>query len=265
MINHTCTFSFVFGQTFIDRVTCDITGMDCCGILLGKPYQFDRRDKYDAYNNTYTLNMDGNAHLIRCTSPTTSSNLLITCKQVKKVATQAKSMALIFVREQQVSPSPTISINDSPMEISILLDSYQHVFKEPSCLPPIRSIKHSIDLQPGASLPNCPLYRTSASHNDEIKKQIHDLLDRGLIKPIISPCASLIILVEKKDGTWHLCVDFRALNKVTIKNRYLFPRIDDLLDQFQGAKYFFKIDLKSGYHQVRIKPGYTWKASFKTR
>lgn len=197
--------------------------MDYCGILLGKPYQFDRRDKYDAYNNIYTLNLDGDAHLIRCTSPTTSSNLLITCKKVKKVTTQAKSMALIFVREQQVSPSPTISVSDSPRELSILLESYQDVFKEPSCFPPIRSIEHSINLQPRASLPNSSLYHTYSSHNDKIKKQIHDLLDQGLIKPSISPCASPILLVEKKDGTWCLFIDFRALNKVTMKNRYPLP------------------------------------------
>ena len=84
--------------------------------------------------------------------------------------------------------------------------------------------------------------------NDEIKRQIQELLQKGHIQPSSSPCGSLIVLVQKKDGTWRLCIDYRALNKITVQNRYLIPWIDDLLDQLKGVKYFIKIDLKSGYH-----------------
>ena len=79
------------------------------------------------------------------------------------------------------------------------------------------------------------------------------------------PCGRLIVLVQKKDGTWRLCIDYRALNKITVRNRYLIPRIDDLLDQLKGAKYFSKIDLKSGYHQVPIEPSIVWKTAFKAK
>ena len=102
------------------------------------------------------------------------------------------------------------------------------------------------------SLPNGLIYQCSVLGKDEIKGQIQELLQKGHIWPSSSLCGSLIVLVQKKDGTWRLCIDYRALNKITIQNRYPIPWIDDLLEQLKGAKYFSKIDLKSGYHQVPI-------------
>jgi hypothetical protein len=84
--------------------------------------------------------------------------------------------------------------------------------------------------------------------NDEIKRQIQELLQKGHIRLSSMPCGSPIVLVQKKDGTWRLCIDYRELNKITVRNRYPIPQIDDLLDQLKGVKYFSKIDLKSGYH-----------------
>eukprot|EP00253_Pinus_taeda_P009417 PITA_09417 len=85
---------------------------------------------------------------------------------------------------------------------------------------------------------------------EEIKKQVQELLDQGVIKPSTSPCGSPIVLVLKKDGTWKMCIDYRALNKITVKNRYPLPCIGDLLYQLNNAIYFTKLDLRSGYHQV---------------
>jgi len=84
--------------------------------------------------------------------------------------------------------------------------------------------------------------------NEEIKCQIQELIQKGNIRPSSSPCESLIVLVRKKDGTWRLCIDYIALNKITVWNQYPIPQTNDLLDQIKGAKYFSKIDLKSGYH-----------------
>jgi hypothetical protein len=100
--------------------------------------------------------------------------------------------------------------------------------------------------------------------NAEIKKQIQDFLDKGIIMPRTSPCGSPIVLVPKKDGTWHMSVDFRALNKIKVKNHYPLPRIDDFLDQLKDGKYFNKLYLRSGYHQIRIVEEDTWKTTFKT-
>jgi len=101
--------------------------------------------------------------------------------------------------------------------------------------------------------------------NEEIKWKISELLEMGHIKLSDSPCDSLVLFMPKKDGSWRMYIDYRTINKITIKNRYLLPRIHDLLDQLQGAKFFSKIDLNSGYHQVRIKKEDTWKTTFKIR
>ena len=99
----------------------------------------------------------------------------------------------------------------------------------------------------------------------EFKKQIQELLEKGIIQKITSPCGSPIMLVPKKDGTCIMCVYFRALNKITVKYYYPLPRIDHLLDQLKYAKYFTKLDLRSGYNQIIIVEGDIWKTTFKTK
>jgi hypothetical protein len=146
-----------------------------------------------------------------------------------------------------------------------IVEEYEDIFTSPAGVPLHCQVKHPIDLTPGAPLPNGPIYRRSVLENDEIKRQIQELLQKGHIRPSSSPCGSPIVLVQKKDGTWRLCIDYRALNKITVRNRYPIPQIDDLLDQLKGAKYFSKIDLKSGYHQVPIKPSDVWKTAFKSK
>ena len=146
-----------------------------------------------------------------------------------------------------------------------VVEEYEDIFTSPTGVPLHCQVKHPIDLTPSASLPNGPIYRCSVLENDEMKRQIQELLQKGHIQPSSSPCGSPIVLVQKKDGTWRLCIDYRALNKITVRNRYPIPRIDDLLDQLKGAKYFSKIDLKSGYHQVPIEPSDVWKTAFKSK
>jgi hypothetical protein len=100
---------------------------------------------------------------------------------------------------------------------------------------------------------------------DELKKQLEELLEQGFIRPSVSPYGAPILFVRKKDGSLRMCVDYRALNKITIKNKYPLPRIDELLDRLHGAKFFSKLDLMSGYHQVRIKDQDVFKTAFRTR
>ncbi|KAL0549084.1 hypothetical protein IC582_013564 [Cucumis melo] len=99
----------------------------------------------------------------------------------------------------------------------------------------------------------------------ELKVQLQKLLDRGFIRPSVSPWGAPVLFVKKKDGSMRLCIDYRDLNKVTVQNRYPLPRIDDLFDQLQGATVFSKIDLRSGYHQLRIKDGDVPKTAFRSR
>ena len=137
-------------------------------------------------------------------------------------------------------------------ELVDVVNQYGDVFQEPKGLPPKRGIQHEIQLHQDCPLPNIGMYRMSIMESLEIKKQVQELLDKGVILPSTSPCGSPIVLVPKKDGTWLMCVEYQALNKITIKNQYPLPRIDDLLDQLKNAKYFTKLDLRNGYHQVRI-------------
>jgi len=109
------------------------------------------------------------------------------------------------------------------------------------------------------------MYKLSTLENAEIKKQVQELLEKGFITPSTSPCGSPIVLVRKKDGSWRMCIDYQALNKITIKNHYPLTRIDDLLDQLKYVVYFSKLDMHSGYHHVRVAKQDSWKSAFKTK
>ncbi|XP_071920620.1 uncharacterized protein [Coffea arabica] len=154
-----------------------------------------------------------------------------------------------------------------PSIITNLLQEYQDVFLEdiPTGLPPLRGIEHQIDFIPGSSLPNKAPYRTNPEETKEQQRQVEELLSKGWIQESLSPCAVPVLLVPKKDGGWRMCTDCRAINAITVKYRHPIPRLDDMLDELHGAIIFTKIDLKSGYHQIRMKEGDEWKTAFKTK
>jgi hypothetical protein len=146
------------------------------------------------------------------------------------------------------------------------LREYRDVFSEEvSCLPPRRDIDFSIELAPGAVPVSRTPYRMSTLELFELKLQLKEMMDKGYIRPSVSPWGALVLFVKKKDGTLRLCIYYRQLNKVTIKNKYPLPRIDDLFNQLGGASIFSKIDLRFRYHQVRIKGEDIHKTAFKTR
>jgi uncharacterized protein YjhX (UPF0386 family) len=131
-------------------------------------------------------------------------------------------------------------------------------------LQPDRDVEFVINLVPGtAPIAQSP-YRMAEVELKMLKAELDSLLEKGFIRPSASPWGSLALFVPKKDGTQHLCVDYRALNVVTIKNKYPLPRIDNLMDQLRQAKFFSKIDLRSGYHQMKIRPEVIHKITFVT-
>jgi hypothetical protein len=119
-------------------------------------------------------------------------------------------------------------------------------------LPPDRDVKFVVELMPEAGPVAKSPYRMSSDELDELKKQLKKLLEQGFVRPSASPWGSRVLFVEKKDETKRMCIDYRTLNSMTIKNKYQLPRIEDLLDRLKKAKFFSKIDLRSGYHQMKI-------------
>ncbi|GJX10533.1 putative reverse transcriptase domain-containing protein [Tanacetum coccineum] len=132
-------------------------------------------------------------------------------------------------------------------------------------LPPTRQVEFQIDLVPGAAPVARAPYRLAPSEMKELSEQLKELSDKGFIRPSSSPWGAPVLFVKKKDGSFRMCIDYRELNKLTVKNRYPLPRIDDLFDQLQGSSVYSKIDLRSGYHQLRVREKDIPKTAFRTR
>ncbi|KAJ1699376.1 hypothetical protein LUZ63_007888 [Rhynchospora breviuscula] len=189
---------------------------------------------------------------------------VILCQEILQPDQEAKKGSLMLLAHiMSVDEHQPISQTIPPQLQPVLLD-FDHIFLEPSDLPPKRSIDHEIPLKEGSKPVSIRPYRYSYFQREEIERIIEDLLAHNFIKPSTSPYSSPVLLVKKKDNTWRLCIDYRQLNENTIKNKYPIPIIDDLLDELKGATYFSKVDLKSGYHQIRMAESDTFKTAFRT-
>jgi hypothetical protein len=175
------------------------------------------------------------------------------------------------VVDELISPEPRkgschqMAIDSSeadPLEIIKVVSEFQYVFLG---MPLEQKVEFVIELLPGTAPISKRAYRVSRPELVELKKQIDELSEKGYIRPSTSPWAAPVLFVEKKDGTRRMCIDYRVLNEVTIKNKYPLPRIEDLFDQLRGASVFSKIDMRSGYHQLRIRPSDIPKTAFITK
>jgi hypothetical protein len=156
---------------------------------------------------------------------------------------------------------------EPPPLVQPILREFADVFPDelPSELPPSRAIDFEIELEPGQTPPCRPTYRLTSEELAELRSTLDDLLAKGFIQPSTSPFGAPILFVKKKDGSRRIVVDYRGLNRITVKNKYPLPRIDELFDQLKGARVFSKLDLMSGYHQIRIKAGHERATAFRTR
>lgn len=247
-----------------DTINLNVANIANFDIILGKEWLKKHNPTVDWCTNNIKFNFNGRVINFCPRKHDQDESNIITALQTKKSATkQHVSTFLLLVQEACADRTST----KSDPEVQSLLESFADIFPKelPIGLPPARGAAHRIVTIPGSSPPNKPPYRLSASDLEEVTKQVGELLNKGFIQPSTSPFGAPVILVNKKDGKKRMCIDYRALNKQTIKNRFPLPLIDDLFDALKDAKYFSKIDLNSGFNQIPIAPEDVEKTAFRTR
>ena len=184
-------------------------------------------------------------------------------EQRKQTSLVRKAPPVTETRKKICSAAPS----NVRKELHILLEEFSDLFWEqlPNGRPPKRSVEFEINMVEAAVPPNKPPYRLSPKEHDELQAQIDDLLAQGHIRPSQSPYGAPVLFVPKKDGRWRMCIDYRALNKQTIRDQYPLPRIDDLLDRLGKARHFTMLDLVSGYHQIAVREKDIPKMAFRVQ
>ncbi|GJW32101.1 putative reverse transcriptase domain-containing protein [Tanacetum coccineum] len=249
----------------------------CTLILLNQPFKIDLMpiklgsfdvvigmdwlSKYHARiicdEKVVHIPIDGETLIIRGDRSKTRLSL-ISCIKTKRYISRGYQ---VFIAQVMEKKSDEKRLEDIPV-----VREFSEVFPEnlPG-LPPVRQVEFQIDLIPGAAPVARAPYRLAPSEMQELSNQLQELADRGFIRPSTSPWGAPVLFVKKKDGSFRMCINYRELNKLTVRNHYPLPRIDDLFNQLQSSSTYLKIDLRSGYHQLRVKDKDIPKTAFRTR
>ena len=177
---------------------------------------------------------------------------------------ESESITLQQLESQATTSNLSNLTDQQQQELNALLEKFESIFSTPKTLPPHRLQDHKIPLIEGSTPPNSRPYRYGPVQKTEIEKCVKDLLEAGFIRMSNSLYSSPVILVRKKEGTWRMCMDYRGLNGITIKDKFPIPLIDELLDELYGAHFFSKQDLRACYHQIRMQPDDIEKTAFRT-
>jgi transposase InsO family protein len=270
-----------------DKVQCHVLDMPGFDIILGDDWLRSRRVHMDfgtksayVYKGQHRVVLRQQKQDLQLGGGETSHKphkpnkdpMLLSALQVKRLFRSSGRHLLVQVTTSTADRYRLAAMNQANADglvpeanLQAILVEYKDVFEElPDELPPVRNIAHVIPLEPGARPVYKPLYRLTQAEKAEVERQVADLLRKGYIEPSQSPWGAPVLFVPKKDGGLRMCIDYRALNKLTVKNRYPLPRIEDLLDQLQGAKVFSGLDLASGYWQIRIEDDDVPKTAFRT-
>ena len=242
-------------EIFVDLYPLALRGAD---IVLGTqwlqslgPVTFDFGDMWMKFRrNGRVIRFDG---VRAATTPT--------LQHMNGLPSSREDVYLLLMSPTAPESAPSSGIKPELIE---LLTEFSAVFEEPKGLPPKRDSDHRIEIIPGAEPTNVRPYRYPHVQKEEITKMVGEMLSQGIIRPSRSAYSSPVLLVRKKDGGWRFCVDYRALNTITVKDRYPIPVIEELLDELAGAAYFSKLDLRAGYHQIRVDTADVHKTAFRT-
>ncbi|KAJ9522386.1 hypothetical protein QJQ45_008324 [Haematococcus lacustris] len=234
--------------TYKGEQTLHVTHLHDFDIILGKPWLAEINPRIDWKANIMRFRHAGRQHTLRPpvkqpgTTNTSGSPLLISSAQLRTAISNKCPVFLVSITPADSNAETCHQV----LDCSPIVQEYADVFPSdlPHGLPPERSVDHRIERQQAKPPPARPIYNVSSSELAELKQQIGELLDKGFIRPSTSPYASGVLLVRKKDGSFRMCIDYRPLNRLTIKNKYPLPRLDTLLDRLHGAKVFSKLDLR---------------------
>ncbi|XP_050233220.1 uncharacterized protein LOC126681708 [Mercurialis annua] len=255
IVYSSCPVNVQGRELLADLILLEVLAFD---VILGMDWLARHYASMDCREKLVTFNTPGIEVVSLQSEKLKSTASIISAMKAQRMMRKGCQAFLAIVLD-------TEKVQGTVQNVPVVME-YPDVFPdELPGLPPDREIEFCIELAPGTKPISIPPYRMAPAELKELKDQLEELLSCGFIRPSVSPWGAPVLFVKKKDRSFWLCIDYRQLNKVTIKNKYPLPRIDDLFDQLQGARYFSKIDLRSGYHQLKIREDDVSKTAFRTR